>query len=99
MQQPPPLQLRGSFRLIQVELEVEHGRLAGPHCGWQQAVVSEPKQHPSEELERSKNLATSQLASLMQFQVCDRLSFKFVIAASRPQSLRSRVFCMSVSSS
>ena len=50
---------------------------------------------------RSTNLATSQLASSIQFQNCDRLSFKFVIAASRSESLRSRVrvFDTSVSSS
>ena len=39
--------------------------------------------------------------SSIQFQVCDRLSFtgkyKFVIAASRPESLRSLVFGTSVS--
>ena len=74
-----------------------------PRRGGPQAVVSEL--HPSEEPERSTNLATLQLASSIQFQVCDSLrftgkkKFKFVIAASRPESLRSHVFGTSVSSS
>ena len=72
-----------------------------PRRGGPQAVVSELK--PSGEPERSTNLATSQLASSIQFQVCDRLSFtgkfKFVIAASHLESLRSHVFGTSVSSS
>ena len=62
--------------------------------------------HPSRtrvESLRSTNLATSQLASSIQFQVCDHLSFtdkfKFVITASPPESLRSRVLGTSVSSS
>ena len=63
------LLLSRSFRLIRVKLERD-GR---PRRGGPQAVVSES--HPSEEPERSTNLATSQLASSIQFQVCDRLSF------------------------
>ena len=67
--------------------------------GGPQAGVSES--HPSIEPEVRTDLATSQLASSIQFQVRDRLSFKFVIAAShaRPESLRSRVFDTPVSSS
>ena len=68
-----------------------------PHRGGPQAVVSES--HPSGEPEWSTNLAsvaTSQLASSIQFQVFVCLSFtgkfKFVSVASRPESLRSRVF-------
>ena len=63
-------------------------------CHPPQAVA--PESHPSGEPERSTNLATSQLASSIQFQVYDRLrvslSFtgKFVIAVSRPEFLRSR---------
>ena len=44
-----------------------------PRCCGPLAVVSES--HPSGEPERFTNLATSQLASSIQFQVCDRLSF------------------------
>ena len=61
---------------------------------------------PRGEPKRSTNLVTSHLASASssQFQVCDRrglrftCKFKFVIAASCPESLRSRVFGTSVSS-
>ena len=70
------------------------------------AVAGRRPSYPSRtrvESLRSTNLATSQLASSIQFQVCDRLSFtgkfKFVIAASRPESLRSCTFGTSVSSS
>ena len=66
-----------------------------PHRGGPQAVVSES--HPSGEPEWSTNLAsvaTSQLASSIQFQVFVCLSFtgkfKFVSVASRPESLRLR---------